>query len=134
MISDLITAAATIANCTRATMLSGQRRADLVRARHAAMWLAVQTGASLPVTGRAFHRDHTSILHAVRKVDAIVKNRESKEALVRMKPETAIAWLANALNSDFPPLAGARNGVERELGIRAINVVEFAIQNVKGAA
>lgn len=55
------------------TDLIGPRRdVHIVRARHEAIWLARQRfdpPLSLPQIGRAFHRDHTTILHAIRKVD-----------------------------------------------------------------
>ncbi|MGY3609905.1 MULTISPECIES: helix-turn-helix domain-containing protein [unclassified Bradyrhizobium] len=49
---------------------SGWRFADIVRARQIAMYLArSMTGQSLPEIGRRFGgRDHTTVLHAVRKI------------------------------------------------------------------
>ena len=45
----------------------------LLRARHIAMFVARHlTPQSLPAIGRAFDRDHTTVLHAVRKVDQLV--------------------------------------------------------------
>lgn len=44
--------------------------AQCVLARHLASWLCyTHLNVSYPDLGRAFHRDHTTILHAVRKID-----------------------------------------------------------------
>jgi chromosomal replication initiator protein len=55
----------------RVSDLKSERRAQpLVNARHIGMWLAKElTQASFPLIGREFKRDHTSVIHAVRKVD-----------------------------------------------------------------
>ncbi|MCA6114279.1 hypothetical protein J6524_04960 [Bradyrhizobium sp. WSM 1738] len=52
-----------------------RRTKQLVRARQVAMYLAkVMTGRSLPEIGRRFGgRDHTTVLHAVRKITAKVE-------------------------------------------------------------
>jgi len=50
-------------------ILSGRRKRPLTRARQAAMWICHEaTARSFPELGRAFHRDHTTILHAIRLV------------------------------------------------------------------
>lgn len=55
-------------------IISDRRPRDVVEARHAAIWAArYGTPYSLPRIGRFFRRDHTSIIHAVRKVDQRVK-------------------------------------------------------------
>jgi chromosomal replication initiator protein len=54
--------------------MTGYRRSrPFVRPRHIAMWLARHlTTLSLPQIGRAFGgRDHTTVLHGVRKVDKL---------------------------------------------------------------
>lgn len=54
-------------------ILSNCRSADIVRPRHCAMYAAWRAGKSLPVIGRAVGgRDHTSVLHAVRKVERAI--------------------------------------------------------------
>ncbi len=54
-------------------ILARCRNAEIIQARHHAMWLCARD-TYLPYTmiGRAFGRDHTSILHAVRRVNAIM--------------------------------------------------------------
>ena len=61
-------------NVTMADLLALRRKAALVRKRHIAMYLAATlTERSLPEIGRAFgNRDHTTILHAKRKVAALL--------------------------------------------------------------
>ena len=56
-------------------ILSHRRHTDFVRARHEIMWLAARhTKMSLPQIGRALDgRDHTTVLHGVRKFDARLK-------------------------------------------------------------
>jgi hypothetical protein len=57
------------------TCIKGQRRTkEVVSIRHEAMWLCKKfTERSLPEIGRAIGgRDHTTVLHAVRKMQALV--------------------------------------------------------------
>lgn len=53
--------------------LEGQaRQKHIALARHVAMWVAVRASFSRPATGRALgHRDHSTVVSAVRKVDAL---------------------------------------------------------------
>ena len=80
-------------NVSRADILSSRRTATVVRPRQIAMYLAkVLTLRSLPEIGRRFGgRDHTTVLHAVRKIEALsVANRglaEELEFLKRMLTE-----------------------------------------------
>ena len=63
-------------NVSRADLLSSRRTANLVRPRQVAMYLAkILTLRSLPEIGRRFGgRDHTTVLHAVRKIEALAGN------------------------------------------------------------
>ncbi len=63
-------------NVSRADLLSSRRTANVVRPRQVAMYLAkTLTLRSLPEIGRRFGgRDHTTVLHAVRKIEALVGN------------------------------------------------------------
>jgi chromosomal replication initiator protein len=60
---------------SRADLLSSRRTANVVRPRQIAMYLAkTLTLRSLPEIGRRFGgRDHTTVLHAVRKIEGLVK-------------------------------------------------------------
>lgn len=61
-------------NITRTDMLSSRRTANIVLPRQVAMYLAKKTTLrSLPEIGRRFGgRDHTTVLHALRKIEAMV--------------------------------------------------------------
>jgi chromosomal replication initiator protein len=75
---------------TRADILSARRTATVVKPRQIAMYLAkVLTPRSLPEIGRRFGgRDHTTVLHAVRKIEGLAKTdanlNEELELLKRM--------------------------------------------------
>jgi chromosomal replication initiator protein len=61
---------------SRADLLSSRRTANVVRPRQVAMYLAkILTLRSLPEIGRRFGgRDHTTVLHAVRKIETLAGN------------------------------------------------------------
>lgn len=61
-------------NVSRGDLLSSRRTANVVRPRQIAMYLAkTLTLRSLPEIGRRFGgRDHTTVLHAVRKIEGLV--------------------------------------------------------------
>jgi chromosomal replication initiator protein len=61
-------------NVSRSDLLSSRRTANVVRPRQVAMYLSkTMTLRSLPEIGRRFGgRDHTTVLHAVRKIEALV--------------------------------------------------------------
>ena len=61
-------------NVSRSDLLSARRTANVVRPRQVAMYLAkTMTLRSLPEIGRRFGgRDHTTVLHAVRKIEHLV--------------------------------------------------------------
>ena len=63
-------------NVSRGDLLSARRTANVVRPRQVAMYLAkTMTLRSLPEIGRRFGgRDHTTVLHAVRKIELLVAN------------------------------------------------------------
>ena len=62
-------------NLTIQEMLSARRSRSLARPRQIAMYLAKQyTTNSLPDIGRKFsNRDHTTVIHAVKKIDELIK-------------------------------------------------------------
>jgi len=61
-------------NVSRTDMLSNRRTRQIVKPRQIAMYLAkIMTPRSLPEIGRRFGgRDHTTVLHAVRKVEGLI--------------------------------------------------------------
>lgn len=53
-------------------MRSDRRWQEVARARQVAMFLARErTPYSLPQIGRCFNRDHTTVIHAVRRIEAM---------------------------------------------------------------
>ena len=92
-IEDIQKLVATHYNVSRADILSSRRTATVVRPRQIAMYLAkVLTLRSLPEIGRRFGgRDHTTVLHAVRKIEGLTKAdgtlSEEIELLKRMLVE-----------------------------------------------
>lgn len=92
-IEDIQKLVASHFNVTRADILSARRTANVVRPRQIAMYLSkVLTLRSLPEIGRRFGgRDHTTVLHAVRKIEALTTSdgalSEELELLKRMLME-----------------------------------------------
>lgn len=72
-IEEIQTAVARHCGVEHLDLISARRTADVVRSRQIAMFLARNlTPNSLPVIGRRFGgRDHTTVLHAVRKIEAL---------------------------------------------------------------
>ena len=69
-------------------MLSPRRSRSLARPRQIAMYLAKQyTTNSLPDIGRKFsNRDHTTVIHAVKKIDDLIKkDNEIKQSVDEIK-------------------------------------------------
>ena len=69
-------------------LLSPRRSRSLARPRQIAMYLAKQhTTNSLPDIGRKFsNRDHTTVIHAVKKIDELMKNdNEIKQNVIDLK-------------------------------------------------
>lgn len=75
MFDDIIHICARHHGTTREAMLSPSRERREVRARQSAMFIARRvTGRSYPEIGRRIgERDHTTVLHADRKISALVK-------------------------------------------------------------
>ncbi len=73
-VDDILRIVAKHYNVTRADILSQRRTANVVKPRQIAMYLAkTLTLRSLPEIGRRFGgRDHTTVLHAVRKIEGLV--------------------------------------------------------------
>jgi chromosomal replication initiator protein len=74
---------------TRDELLSRDRSARVTRARQQAMYLARErTPLSLAEVARAFDRDHTTVMHAVRAVDARLEpGSETAEAIHTVEAE-----------------------------------------------
>ena len=69
-------------------LLSPRRSRSLARPRQIAMYLAKQhTTNSLPDIGRKFsNRDHTTVIHAVKKIDELIKkDNDIKQSIIELK-------------------------------------------------
>ena len=69
-------------------LLSPRRSRSLARPRQIAMYLAKQyTTNSLPDIGRKFaNRDHTTVIHAVKKIDELIKkDNEIRQSIIEIK-------------------------------------------------
>ena len=92
-IEDIQKLVASHYSVTRADILSSRRTATVVKPRQVAMYLSkTLTLRSLPEIGRRFGgRDHTTVLHAVRKIEGLCSAntslREELELLKRMLQE-----------------------------------------------
>ncbi len=73
-------------------MLSQRRSRSLARPRQIAMYLSKHyTTNSLPDIGRKFsNRDHTTVIHAVKKIDELIKkDNEIKQNIIEIKKKLA---------------------------------------------
>ncbi len=79
-------AVAEVFGLRRDDLLARCRTQDVAFPRQVAMYLARElTGASLPQIGRAFHRDHATVLHACRRVkDVLLRDATLADALTRL--------------------------------------------------
>jgi hypothetical protein len=92
-IDHVITTVAHHFGLTKDELLSSSRSASLVHPRHVGMYLAKQlTGRGLPFIARRFNRaDHTTVLHAVRKITRMAANdNEFSEELAALARDVAV--------------------------------------------
>jgi len=94
-IDDVVRAVAAAFHFAPGDLLGHARTKQLTYARHIAMWIARnEIGASFPELGRAFKRDHTTIVSAVQKVE-----RDTSDTMTK-----SIAACLAHLNSDDQPI------------------------------
>jgi chromosomal replication initiator protein len=69
-IDQIIAAVVKEYHYSRAEILGPRRFVELVKPRHIAMWLAVNySGLGIGTVSRKFKRDHSTVYHAVGKVE-----------------------------------------------------------------
>jgi chromosomal replication initiator protein len=89
-IDDILRTVSKHYGVNRGDLLSGRRNRSIVRPRQIGMYLAkLLTSRSLPEIGRRFgNRDHTTVLHAIRKIEQLMNDdnqlREEVELLKRL--------------------------------------------------
>jgi chromosomal replication initiator protein len=83
-IDDIVLATAQEFGVEPQTLIARDRRADATRARHVAMYVARElVGKSLPEIGRGMGgRNHATVLHAVKRVQAALPGDEGMQAAV----------------------------------------------------
>ena len=96
-IREVQRATAAIFGVPLAAMTERGNTRDITRARHAAMYLARRlTGKSTTVIGRAFERDHTTVLNGVERARDIFRHdpafrmliAAARRAIARTPPPT----------------------------------------------
>ncbi len=94
-IAEVQAAVARVYNVTVDELRSARRSADIVEPRHVAMYLAKRfTLRSLPEIGQAFARDHTTAVHAVKKIQP-----RAEAIAAGMAPAASIEDWARALRA-----------------------------------
>ncbi len=72
-VDDIIRCVAQHYHLNTSDLLGSRRSQDIVRPRQVAIYLAKHlTTRSLPVIGRAFSRDHTTVLHSIRRIERLL--------------------------------------------------------------
>lgn len=80
-VSDCLSAVEREFGVPRVDLLSHRRLIDHARPRQVAMWLARRvTSHSLPQIGRAMDRDHTTIMHGIRRVEELRRGSDEFRA------------------------------------------------------
>jgi hypothetical protein len=101
-LKDLLDIVLAVTGLPKVGVLSERRDAEAVKARHIFFWLARRfTLRSLPYIGqKTGGRDHTTVLHGTRKVDAVVKIMEASPG-----DETPQAWAKLLWEKKWPHLS-----------------------------
>lgn len=104
---DLLTFCAVAGGVTTNALRSEDRTFSTVRPRQIFCWLGRQfTARSLPDIGHMIERDHTTTLHAVRRVDDVIRQRNLHA------PHTPLGWTAALLAAlPWPTWADKTEGV-----------------------
>jgi len=95
-VRKIIMAVSRISEVQAEHILGKCRMADIVKVRQTAYWLARRfAGRSLPALGMTFYRDHTTVLHGIRAVDALIADKG-----IAPSEDTVEAW-AEALLGQY---------------------------------
>jgi chromosomal replication initiator protein len=74
-INDILTAVAEYYKISLRDLLGHRRFIELARPRQVAMYLAtLHTKKTLAQISREFGKDHTTVVHAVRRIDELIKH------------------------------------------------------------
>lgn len=81
MLADIVAAVARRHGMSSRDLMSERRTAPVVKARQRAVWLCRRmTLRALPAIGRAVRRDHTTVIHSIRAVEADLERDPALEA------------------------------------------------------
>lgn len=76
------------------------RNARMSEARHVVFWILHQRYWSAPAIGELMHRDHTTVLHGVRRVESSPELRAIADDLhAGLRPETGVRLVASGGSS-----------------------------------
>ena len=76
------------------------RNARMSEARHVVFWILHQRCWSAPAIGELMHRDHTTVLHGVRRVESSPELRAIADDLYAgLRPETGVRLVASGGSS-----------------------------------
>lgn len=79
----IIESAASVCEVSFGNIISHRRQREFVKPRHIAMYVgASRFFYTLPAIGRTMNRDHTTVLHGVRKIEAELKESPRMRKLV----------------------------------------------------
>jgi chromosomal replication initiation ATPase DnaA len=103
-LAHIVQAASEVTGITVIELKSEQRGRDIARARQIAMYCArIMTLRSLPRIGKEFHRDHTTALHATRKIEYLESVDPEVASTIKRVSEAA----RRIANIEFASLNGA---------------------------
>ena len=97
-VADVVRLVAAEFGITERDILSTRLERRFTTARHVAMWLAVRAlSASQSLLGRVFHRDHTSVAHALRATEKrMVLDGDFAANVARLRRDIEAALLHQA--------------------------------------
>jgi chromosomal replication initiator protein len=86
-VNKIIATVAAEFDMTREQVCGGYRKKKFCFARHVAQFLATRlTQQSLPVISKCFYRDHTSVLHACRRIKLMMeRDPQVRETIERLE-------------------------------------------------
>lgn len=102
LMADIITLAAEMAMIDRKVLVGRTRYRRVVRVRQACMLLARENGHSYPIIGKAFGRDHSTIIHGCEVAEDCIKRDPIYAAFVdrlRAASQSARPYIASRLTA-----------------------------------
>lgn len=83
--TQIASAVAAATDVTIEEMISRDRRMQVAEARHITIYLCrIRTGETMTAIGKYFARDHTTVIHAIRKVEDLIEIKD-KDTMVYLE-------------------------------------------------